>query len=194
MNGIENILRRIQSDTQTEVDAILNAARKEAEEIDAQGRAQAESERAALAVRYEKAAVEREERLVSVARMEARQVSLAARQEMVAKAYDLALEKLCALPEEEYVRVTAGLLTKAAPDGRGEVAFSPELKDGLGERIVAQANQALGGKLTLSKEKRPIRGGFILKNGNVEVNGSFETLLRLQRGETEAAVAKLLFP
>ena len=65
----------------------------------------------------------------------------------------------------------------------------------VGADLVARANALLkGGKLTLSGQTRPIRGGFILKNGNVEVNGTFETLVRLQRTETAGAVAKLLFP
>ena len=48
--------------------------------------------------------------------------------------------------------------------------------------------------LTLSEETRPIQGGFILKNGNIEVNCTFDTLVRLQKAETAGAVAKKLFP
>ena len=47
--------------------------------------------------------------------------------------------------------------------------------------------------LSLSEETRPMRGGFILKDQNVEVNCTFETLVRLQRAETAGAVAKKLF-
>ena len=47
--------------------------------------------------------------------------------------------------------------------------------------------------MTVSKDAAPIRGGFILRDRNVEVNCAFETLLRLQRTETAGAVAKLLF-
>ena len=58
---------------------------------------------------------------------------------------------------------------------------------------VAKANKD-GRKLTLSKETRDISGGFILKDGNVEVNCTFDTLVRLQKAETAGAVAKKLFP
>ena len=50
------------------------------------------------------------------------------------------------------------------------------------------------GKLTLSPEDRPIRGGFLLVDGNVEVNGTFETLVRFQKGTMASEVAKILFP
>lgn len=194
MNGIDRITNRIEADAQAEIERILGEAREEAERILAQGHAQAEAEKAELTTRNKRIAAEREERLVSMAQMEARQVSLAAKQEMVEKAYALALEKLCAMPDDRYTQVVAALLVQAAPDGRGEVIFAPEDAKRIGEAAVAQANKTLNGTLTLSEEVRPIRGGFILKNGNVEVNGSFETLVRLQRAQTAGAVAKTLFP
>lgn len=194
MNGIEKIIQRIREDSQAEIDRILDAACKEADEILERARAQAEAEKADLTARNEKAAAEREERLVSVAQMEARQVKLAAKQELVDQAYALALKKLCDMPNEDYISVVAELLVKAAPDGRGEVIFSPADRECIGEKVVARANQILNGELTLSAETRSIWGGFILKNGNVEVNGAFETLVRLQRAETAGAVAKTLFP
>lgn len=48
--------------------------------------------------------------------------------------------------------------------------------------------------LTLSQETRPMRGGFVLRDQNVEVNCTFETLVRLQKAETAGTVAKMLFP
>ena len=49
------------------------------------------------------------------------------------------------------------------------------------------------GMLTLSEETRPMRGGFIMVDGDVEINCAFETLVRLQREKLELAVAKTLF-
>ena len=194
MNGIEKITRRIQEDSQAEIDRILNEAQAEAARIADKYRAQADAESAVLAAKNEKAAVEREERLVSVAQMEARKVQLAAKQEMVEKVYELALEKLCAMPDTQYTQVVASLLVQAAPEGRGEVIFSPEESKRIGKEAVAPANEKLNGKLILSEETRSIKGGFILKNGNVEVNCTFDTLIRLQKAETTGLVAKKLFP
>ena len=49
------------------------------------------------------------------------------------------------------------------------------------------------GMLTLSEETRPIKGGFIMVDGDVEINCAFETLVRLQREKLEKDVANLLF-
>ena len=194
MNGIEKITQRIETDTQAEIDRILSDARAEANGITDRYQAQADNEAAELAVKNQKAAAEREERLVSTAQMEARKVGLAAKQEMVEKAYDLALEKLCSMPDEQYVKTVADLLVQAAPNGRGAVIFAPAEKKRIGEAAVRAANAQLnGGNLTLSEETRPLKGGFILSDGKVEVNCSFDTLVRLQKTETAGEVAKRLF-
>lgn len=226
MNGIEKITGRITADAQAEAERVLTAAREEAARITAKYKAQADAETADLAAKNARAAVEREERLVSVAQMEARKVLLSAKQEMVEKTYALALEKLCAMPEEQYVQVLAELLVQASSTGREEAVFSPEDRERVGKAAVAKANELLakqaapevpqGGSkvadllskvassvtaiakgtalLSLSKETRPIRGGFILKDENVEVNCTFDTLVRLQKAETAGVVAKKLFP
>lgn len=194
MNGIEKITQLIESDAQAEIDRVLGDARDEAARIAAQYQGQADAEAAELAAKNEKAAAEREERLVSVAQMEARKVTLGAKQEMVEKAYIRALEKLCAMPDEQYVAVLADLLVQASSSGHEEVVFSPEDRERVGKAAVEKANAASGKKLVLSAESQPIQGGFILKDKNVEVNCTFETLVRLQKAETAGAVVKKLFP
>ena len=194
MNGIEKITQRIEADAQTEIDRILSAAQEEADQITGRYKAQAEAEAASLAARNEKSAAEREERLVSVAQMEARKVQLAAKQEMVEKAYDLALEKLCAMPDAQYTEVLAGLLVQASSNGREEAIFSPEDRERVGKAAVDKANAASGKQLKLSQETRPLKGGFVLRDENIEVNCTFDTLVRLEKAETTGAVVKKLFP
>lgn len=194
MNGIEKITQRIEADAQAEIDRILSEAREEADQITGRYKAQAEAEAASLAARNKKTAAEREERLVSVAQMEARKVQLAAKQEMVEKAYDLALEKLCAMPDAQYTEVLAGLLVQASSNGREEAIFSPEDRERVGKAAVDKANAASGKQLKLSKETRPLKGGFVLRDENIEVNCTFDTLVRLEKAETTGAVVKKLFP
>ena len=193
MNGIEKITRRIESDAQAEIDRILGEARDEAARITASYRAQADAEARDLEAKNERAAAEQEERLVNAAQMKARKVQLAAKQEMVEKAYIQALDKLCAMPQEQYAAVLANLLVEASSNGREEAVFSKEDREQVGKAAVEKANQISGKQLRLSEETQPIRGGFILKDKNVEVNCTFETLVRLQKAETAGAVVKTLF-
>ena len=108
-----------------------------------------------------------------MAQLDARKLELAAKQEMLAKAYDRAMERLTSLPDGEYVGLWAARS---------------------GKQVVTQANERLGdGHLTLSVQTRPIRGGLILSDGDVEVNCTFETLVRLLRGEMDRTVVEVLF-
>ena len=227
MNGIEKITERIEGDAQREIDAVLNAARAEAEGITQRYQAQAGRESADLVARGEKAAAERVERLGSVAQLEARKLALAAKQEMLDRAFELALQKLCTLPAEEYIDLLAALTVKAAQSGKEQVIFSRKDRSRVGKAVVTRANEMLAkqvapklpdeltdtkagaildrvvtgasailagtGMLTLAEETRPIRGGVILSDGDVEVNCTFETLVRLQREAMSGEVAKALF-
>ena len=227
MDGIEKITGRIEADAQKEIDTLLAGANSRAEEIRAAAQAQAKRESEEARVRWEKAAAEREKRLESMAEMESRKLVLAAKQEVLDEAFTMALEKLCTLPDEEYIELLAALAVKAARTGREKVIFSRKDRNRVGKAVVTRANDALArkvaprlpgdltdtkagaildkvvtgasailagtGMLTLAEETRPIKGGIILSDGDVETNCTFETLVRLQRENISGEVAKVLF-
>lgn len=194
MNGIEKITQQIMSDAQAEIDAIMAEAKEKADAITASYTQQAEKVRADLLAKGQADAAQREERLLSVAEMEGRKQMLATKQEMVNKAFDLAVEKLCALPEDEYVALLAKLAVSAVTTGKEQLIFSQKDRTRVGAAVVMAINNALpNGSLTLSEQTRPMCGGFILSDGDVEVNCTFETLVRLQSGEISGEVANTLF-
>ena len=193
MNGIDTIIQRLNTDAKAETDALLEKARQEAAAVAARYQAQADKEVADLAARNERLAAEREERLISAAQMEARKTILAAKQAVMEEVYAKALEKLRSLPQDRAVEVLASLLNEAAPQGKGEVLFSAQDRETVGRAAVDAANAQNGGQLTLSGETANIPGGFILRNGSIEVNCAYDTLIRLQKTETAGQVARQLF-
>lgn len=194
MNGIEKIIDRISGDAQAEIDAILNEARAQAAEITAKYEAQAKAEAEEVLTRGKRAAAEREERLVSVAQLECRKGMLAAKQEVIDATFQLALKKLLDLPQEECVALLTDLAVQAAPNGKGKLIFSQVDRARVGKAVVMAANEKLNGSMTLAEETRPMSGGFVLSDGAVEVNCSFETLVRLQKAELTGKVTGVLFP
>ncbi len=192
MNGLERITKRIEAEAKKEIDSILEAGRAEVSEIEAGWRARIEAETRELDARSEKAAAEHEERLRSAAQMDARKTILAAKQELVEEAYALALDKLCGLKGEAKIKLLSELLLRASTTGSEEAVFSAGDKDDA-VKAVEMSNAASGKKLTVAKDTAPIRGGFILRDKNVEVNCAFETLVRLQKADTAGEIAKILF-
>ena len=224
MDGIEKITARIRADADAELAQLREQTEAQILEIQTQSKTQADQERTAILARGRRAA---EERLKSAAHLERRKLELAAKQEVLSEAFEQALEKLCALPEEEYIQLLTGMVLQAVSTGREQLVFSPRDRSRIGKQVVVAANEALvkevapelpdsladsrvgallgkvvnsaaaqitgTGLLSLSEETRPIRGGFILVDGPVEVNCSFETLFRLQREKLEKQAAEILF-
>lgn len=85
------------------------------------------------------------------------------------------------------------LARKVAPELPGELTGSKV--GAVLDKVVTGASALLAGTgmLTLSEQTRPTKGGFILSNGDVEVNCTFDTLIRLQKGTLAGQVAKVLF-
>ena len=194
MNGLEKLTGQIDADVQKEIDAALVQARSQAQEIQSWYESQAQIQVEAIRRKGQQDAVFRQERLVDEAKMEARRDILATKQELIGRAFDLALEKLLELPENEYVALLADLAVKASSTKKEAVIFSQKDRTRYGKTVVTQANEKLGGgHLTLSEQTRPIKGGLILQDSQVETNCSFEVLIHLQRNTLSAEVAQVLF-
>jgi V/A-type H+-transporting ATPase subunit E len=198
MNGIEKITDRIAAETAGEAKALLDRAQQEAASIRQGYEAVADQEYKDTLAQGKKDAAERVERLGGVAQLEARKLNLAARQEMLDKAFDLAMEKLLTLPEDEYAKLLTSLALRASSTGTEALVFSTTDRARYGKRVVLQANEQLESQgktaaLTLSEESRPFRGGLYVQNGKIETNCTFSTLLRLQRQQMAGEVAKVLF-
>ena len=198
MTGIEKITNRIQENAQQEIDAILGEAKKEADGIQARYASQAEQAAADILEKGERGAEESHHRLISAAEMDAKKLELSTKQELLDKAFAQALDKLNQQPEEEYVNLLAKLAEKASVSGREQLIFSGPDRARYGVRVATKANELLqqAGKpaeLTLSEQSRDFQGGLLVCDGDVEVNCTFETLVRLARNEIVGEVSAALF-
>lgn len=198
MNGIEKLTGRIAAQGKEEIAAIEAKAESEAKAIREKYGKQAEEAYDAVVKRGQEDAQQRIERGAGVARLEAKKKLLATRQDLVTQAFDLALVKMATLPARDTICFLSSLAVEAARTGTEELIFSPDDREKLGEEVVAAANQALAaaGKpasLILSRDTRPMRGGFIMKDREVEINCTYETLIRLHRETLSGEVAQILF-
>ena len=120
--------------------------------------------------------------------------------DLAASASTTGREKLIFSPSH---RAQVGKAVVTAANKKLAEAVAPKLPDEVTEtkagavldKVVSGASALLNGTgmLTLAEETRPMDGGFILSDGAVEVNCTFDTLIRLQRGALAGEVAKVLF-
>ena len=194
MNGIEKITGRIEADAQEQAKAIAAEAEARCAEIRADYDKQAQ-DRVRDGV---KACEDRVQRMGRLAEMEARKSVLALKQEMVDAAFAAALDKICTMPQADYVAYLAKLAAQAATTGTETLVFNAKDQAACGQAVADAANALLAqqgkpGRLTMSQATRDLRAGFVLQQGDIEVNCAVETIAELCRSDLAAQVAEVLF-
>lgn len=199
MNGIEKITARLAADCDAELAAFRAETEKKCAELKEAGDKAAQEEYWRLVKEGVKDCEQRVSQLSRTAQMEARKSVLALKQEMVSAAFVRAREMLVDLPEEQYVAFLGRKAAEAAVTGQEELLFSArDLSSGVCRKVEAEANRLLAargvdGMLSVGSEPRDIAGGFVLKQGDIEVNCSMELLAEQYRSELAAQVAEILF-
>jgi V/A-type H+-transporting ATPase subunit E len=133
-----------------------------------------------------------------VAELEARKQRLQAKQEIVEETFEKTLNKLHTLSIEQYQNIVIDMIVQTVNGGNVEIIVSDSDKQRLSPDFIDIINRHLKSKginanVTLSEESRGIDSGFILKMGDVEINNSFDAIIRMQRDELESEVIKILF-
>ena len=187
--SIESITERILREAQ----AYSDSQRSEAEAVKAEILKEAQVEADELLRGYEEKAKNDAEVLVSrrqsVADLDARKMKLAAKQTVIDECYDTAVERILGLPNAEYVKFICRQLGSFQQEG-GEVLLNQADRDRIGADL---ENMFKGTALKLSDEIADIKGGCILRRGNISYNASLEKLLSSVREELTAEVAGILF-
>ena len=161
---------------QKEADAVLKAAQEKVnKELDVFDRnAQAEAEKAEA------------ESEISGAQMQAKKAILETKQEILAETIAEAEKRLLSLDDAAYAKVIGGMLKKLDRSLGTEILVSK--KDAARLADVVKENE-----FTLSAQTADISGGFIVKNGDIEYNYSFESIITVEKEEIQQIAAKILF-
>lgn len=160
---------------QKEADAILKAGQEKIDkEMDAFDRtAQAEAEKAAA-------------KEISGAEMQAKKAVLEAKQKILADVVAEAEKRLLSLDDAAYAEVIGGMLEKLDKALGTEIIVSKKDAPRLAA-VVAEKG------FTLSQQNSDISGGFIVKNGDIEYNYSFESIITVEKEEIQQIAAKIIF-
>lgn len=198
MMGIERIKRKILEEAQDQKKAILEEAKSRAQDIAAKSEKKAEEIRQATAERYKRIGEEEQRKILSMTQLELRKSFLTEKQALIDEVFVKAEERLGQLSEETYQKLISSMLIKAAITGDEEVIISPEDTKKITPELISKANDELrkngkAGNLQLSAETREMIGGFVLRSQDVEINNTFDALIKLEREELETEIAKILF-
>ena len=179
--ALADIKAKIQADAQAQIKAIEAENDEKVREISRKANAEIKEIQDSYAVRLGKEEPEVLRRREIVAELDAKRVDLGVRQRLVGEAFDAALKQFA-----------DKLLSQAVSTGK-EVIFVGKNEKHLDQRWIDGYNASHSTSLTISNEKLPIAGGFVLRNEKIDTNCSWEMLLADCRADIETEVVKRLF-
>ena len=190
MKDLSTLTDKILDEAKLQAQATLDAANSDVQNIlkAAQAEADTAAEQIAQNAKHQCEAIHR--RAQSQAGIEERSMLLGARRNAIDSAFRLALEKLCAYPQDKVADFLAALAAKYQTVD-AELIFNA--KDAELGKLVCQKLSAGAHKAELSSTQGSFAGGFIIKEGSVETNCTFEVLIKGIADEVEADVAQILF-
>ena len=190
MTSSEKILAGIAEESKAQADKINSDAEKQAADIIAAAREEAESEAEKI-----KAEAEKKAELIinsgkSSAELLKRDTALNCRRGLIEKALNFVADTVNAYGDKDYFYFLLTLIKKEKLNGKGEVYLSVKDK----ARDTASFKSELSAlDLTLSDTFADINGGFILKYGDIQINGELSALIHEKRDVLTDELNKALF-
>ena len=194
--GLEEIIRKIVSETETKVKEILTLAKEEKRNILAQAENAAQKIKEKMLKNGEEELGEKKQRQITLVKLEAQKTLLEEKQKIINEVYLGVKEKLENFSSQEYRKLLKELILKFATGGE-EIIVAEKDKSKIDTDFLKNLNHELAKKdkksLSLSPVTRNIPGGFILRLRKLEINLSFPALIKFLREKTESQVVKILF-
>lgn len=190
MTSSEKILAGIAEEAKAQADKINSDAEKQAAEITAAAKTEAETEAEKI-----KADAEKKAELIinsgkSSAELLKRDTALNCRRELIEKALITVADTVNAYGDKDYFDFLLTLIKKEKLNDKGEVYLS--VKDKV-RNITDFKSELSALNLTLSDTFADINGGFILKYGDIQINGELSALIHEKRDVLTDELNKALF-
>lgn len=196
--ALTGILEKIGNSAEQKVQAIQQEGRLKRQEVIAKAESQAQEIRERiLKETSQKAEQERRQASVS-AELEHRKEVLKERRSLMEDCFQSALEELLRLPTEEYRALIQKMLLKLVVEGDERILISPGDDKRIDSKFLDGVNDELRkagkkGQLQLEGTSPSLRGGFVLRTEDAEMDCSFGSLLDQLKDELQAEAAGILF-
>ncbi len=177
MNGLEEILLKIEQDGNARAEEIIKAAKLEAEEKKEHAKKEAELDAAKIISEAEKKAEIISESGKSGAEAYIKRAVLSAKSEIIDSAVTYAQNEI--INSDKYFDMLFMLIIKNAHNEQGILQLNERDKKNMPKDFLQKVNAALpeGGSLTVSEKTSDINGGCIIAYGGIEENCAVSELI-----------------
>lgn len=195
MSNINNLTSKIMKEAEDKKEVILAEAEKEKNKILSKKQDEASITEKSIIEKAEREAISIKERIISSAKLEARNEKLKAKQEIIKEIFRTSIENLCSVSENDFKEFVRLSILNSNIVGEQKIILNDAGQKIIDEILVSEINEKLGSKanITLSDETRNFRGGFILEREGIEINNTFEALVNSLKDDLSLEVASVLF-
>lgn len=184
--ALDDILKKIKKETEEKIKRIKEEARGEIDKIEKKYQTEVEIKKNQILTRVKEEIEKKIKQKQIKVSLETKNLVLNKKQEILENLYREVLNDLSDLDDEDYLKLILILIKKCPDDG--------EIIPAKGrEKITLRAISESRKNYILSKKSLPMKGGFIFSSQNLEIDNSFENLVKIIREKTEIEVAKILF-
>lgn len=194
MAGLEKIIERIEKNSEINCDSILKDAEAQAEAILAASKQQTEADVAKISAESERKSKEIIDSAVSGSELEEKKEILSAKVEIINGVIDQVSRTLEELPDEKYFDAIYKLAAKYARPEDGEMFLSQRDLSRLPKDFEQTLNSNLGeGSIRVSPDPQDLGNGFVLSYGGIEINCSFDALIKESEDDIKDELSRILF-
>ena len=190
--SLAQITEKIERDARDEADKILERFREQAETIKRETEAEVRRLEESAKERLEREQPEILKRRQIVANLDVKKIHLDAERRLINEVFEGGMERLSALGKKEYAAFCERLLKSAYETGDEELELGADEKN-LNAAWLDAFNKANDTRIKLSDRKGDFSGGFVLSNGRIAVNCTWEMLIRVASEKMENEVVRRLF-
>ncbi|HII06213.1 MAG TPA: V-type ATP synthase subunit E [Methanotrichaceae archaeon] len=203
--GADKIVHEIVRITDSQVELILQEARKDADEIQGESEKTAQAKKQAILTKGEQLAEREQQRVLADAKMQVKREIFDVKEDLIKKAFgdaETRLKRLADAPEYGNILkkliVESGVVVGGGPlevlvRGKDKALLSEEALADLGKEISKTTGKDTA--LSLSEETITTIGGSIVrsKSGSIEADNTIESRISRLRSELRFKVAEILF-
>lgn len=196
MNGLENIKKAIIDEAQQKADEIIAKAKSEAQQVIDSAKSQADEHSQQILNDAEKKAAAIKESAESFCVLDKKNAVLKAKNQLIGTIFADTVQYLCTLPDDEYFNCLLKMIGENAIDGNGEIVLNSKDFARVPSGFKSMLDSKLQGKGTLAisdKTDDSIKGGCVLKYGNIEIDLRFDKVIAAQKEQLTDKINAVLF-
>ena len=182
MSNLDNLVAEILQQAQKEANRILAKTKAENLEFTEKENKKIQREVDIIEQKSKEEAISLKERILSNANLKSRDMILQAKEELVDRVLEKALERLKNIDKNSYLEFVENVLKSLKISKNAEIILTRKMKEEFGDEI-------FGYKIS----EDVVESGCSIKDGNLIYNNEFSNLLEFNKEDLEKEILKKIF-